>query len=860
LLTSNRSDLLAYLQEYARDSRRSVSKLDHWRRRRWSRRQVATKAEAVAAELGRFGVGPDARVGLRAADGPLWLAAFFGILRAGAIAVPIDATYSDQMARNLGSSLDLKGWVQDTGASLAPADVPVVTLDAHRSHEATGSVAPPPPWPHDDPERFAEVVLTSGTTGDPQSVPVTHSNLRTVLDGLQAEIGKYQWALRVAPSLHIAVALPLSHLYGQVMGAFLPVLLSANVSFVATMPPAHLAGALRRHSAWVLATVPHTLAKLGDHLLEVGSGIWGKEAMQQRLDDARGLSWPRRWILFDRVRRQLGRRFIAVVSGGAELDRTTEELWSRLGYLVIQGYGLTEAAPLVALNHPLRPSAGSVGKPLPGIEVKLGESGEILVRGGNVTTARGPRTRVDDEGWLHTGDLGELDESGSVRFVGRRADRVVTAAGVNIDLEAVAAALRRHPSVVEAIVTESPRGEKGAICAVLALRPDCDAREAVQAANEQLPDAARLRRWFVWPAPDLPRTPTGKPRRGAILEWLREQFEVDSAATSARQKGASNEDLLKQHVARISGLDLDATDSAAPLGELLDSLQRVELAAYLEQSFGLNPTSELFSGDASISELASARKASPTSSRPLPEPAAAPGAGPPPAEWRFWPMTRVLRWLLREGVVRPALSGCVRVRSMGLANLETSEPPFLLACNHVSILDPLVLLQAMPRGLRHRVAPAAMWQHFIEHRSGRAHYFWGVLGLNLFPLVQVGDWRPSLRIAGRLADRGYCPLIYPEGRRSGDGHLLDFQLGVTVLSAELQLPIVPCATAGLHAVMPVACKWPRRDGLWRPTVAVCFGAPIPALGPRADRVAAAHMLHDRVAELQRRALAVSGRA
>ena len=234
------------------------------------------------------------------------------------------------------------------------------------------------------------------------------------------------------------------------------------------------------------------------------------------------------------------------------------------------------------------------------------------------------------------------------------------------------------------------------------------------------------------------------------------------------------------------------------------------------------------------------------------------GDGPAAAEWRHWPATRAIRWLLRETLVRPCLAGFLRVRASGLEHLDTVEPPFLIACNHVSILDPLVLLQAMPRSLRHRLAPAAMSQHFVDHPKGSRHYRWGVLGLNLFPLVQVGDWRPTLRIAGRLADRGHCLLIYPEGRRSDDGRPGRFHLGVIVLSEELHLPLVPCATAGLHAVMPVGSKWPRREGLRRPTAAVCFGQPIPALGRNADRASALRDLEAKIAGLHRQALTISG--
>jgi long-chain acyl-CoA synthetase len=806
------------------------------------------------------GISRNDRVGLRAADGPQAVAALFGILRAGAVVVPVDTTYSNEMALDLASSLDLDGWVVDRAHTSLSSDLPVIRLAGEDSSATAVVSQTASPWPADDRNRVAEIVLTSGTTGDPRKVMVTHANLRTVLDGLESEIRTYRWPIRMSPTLHIAVALPLSHLYGQVMGAFLPVLLSANVSFIESLPPAQLASAMRRHSTWVLSTVPHTLSRLGDHLLEIGADIWGAAEMEQRLEDARGLPWPRRWVLFDRLRRRFGRRFIAVVSGGAELDPATEDLWRRLGYLVVQGYGLTEAAPLVALNHPLRPSAGSVGKPLPGIEIRLAESGEILVRGGNVTTGNDSSSRVDADGWLHTGDLGEVDETGSVRFVGRGNDRIVTPAGLNIDVEAVAAQLRCDPGVVDAVVLESPWTDGSSVCAVLAMRPGADPGRAVRSANRRLPDAARLRRWLVWPETDLPRTRTGKARRGPIREWLRSQASLAVSTDSACPPVTSTEEFLRDRVATLAGHDRTQIASNVPLSELLDSLQRVELASSLEQSLGRTPESDLFTGDVTIAQLADSHSPGAVTREPRRPPAQSRdvNAVPPSADWRFWAATRATRWLLREVVVRPALSACIRVTATGLENLLAVRAPFLVACNHVSILDPLVLLLALPRGLRHRLAPAAMWQHFVEHPKGASHYRWGVLGLNLFPLVQIGDWRPSLEIAGRLADQLCCPLIYPEGRRSEDGMPVEFQVGVAVLSAELKLPIVPCATAGLHAVMPIGRNWPRRRGIRRPTVAVCFGELIPVPGPDTDRTSTLEALRDRVSKLHQQAVTISG--
>jgi 1-acyl-sn-glycerol-3-phosphate acyltransferase/acyl carrier protein len=466
---------------------------------------------------------------------------------------------------------------------------------------------------------------------------------------------------------------------------------------------------------------------------------------------------------------------------------------------------------------------------------------------------------------------------------------------LNIDVASVAAELRRQPGVKDAMVLENPEGPAGTICAVLIMQPGARARDAIQATNAHLPDAARLRRWLIWPGADLPRTPTGKARRTPIIEWLHDQRSPSATSPPIEEDGASTASIIRDWVSRVGGFEDRAVELDTPLMDLLDSLQRVELAAFLEESFGLTPGHDLFVGQQTISQLVEMLEE--TSVEPDvrasgPEAERDPGLGdarisgdlpimvagdrpqlstsraaslssiregPSAAAWRYWPSTRAIRWLLREALVRPSLAAVLRVRSSGLEHLDSLDPPFLLSCNHVSILDPLVLLQVLPRSLRYRIAPAAMSQHFTDHPNGRRHYRWGVLGLNLFPLVQVGDWRPTLRIAGGLADRGYCPLIYPEGQRSDNGRPQQFHLGVTVLSQEVHLPIVPCASAGLFAAMPVGSKWPRRDGLRRPTVAVCFGEPIPALRRDTDRQSALRHLEDSASGLFQQALAIAGR-
>ncbi len=156
--------------------------------------------------------------------------------------------------------------------------------------------------------------------------------------------------------------------------------------------------------------------------------------------------WKRWWKL-RRVHRRLGWRFWALISGGATLPSELESFWRALGVPVIQGYGMTETAALVTLNHPFKIGRGTLGKPLPGREVKIGEGGEVLVRGAMVSGAtwQGGEMRPREEEWLATGDLAAQEESGELRFLGRKGDVIVTGAGMNV-----------HPGDLEAELAKQP--------------------------------------------------------------------------------------------------------------------------------------------------------------------------------------------------------------------------------------------------------------------------------------------------------------------------------------------------------------------------------------------------------------------
>src|SRR5260370_1062805 len=235
--------------------------------------------------------------------------------------------------------------------------------------------------------------------------------------------------------------------------------------------------------------------------------------LNRALEKAKGRKFLQRAWMFRRIHRRFGWKFWAMISGGAALSSETEDFFKRAGYAVVQGYGMTETASLSSLNHPFHATEGSVGKILPGREFSIAEDGEILVRGENVSSGyweQGALRPAEQQGWLRTGDLGELDAEGNLRFRGRKKNVIVTPAGLNVYPEDLEAALRKQPGVRDCTVIPFERGGNAEPCAVL-LMADAEriaARAAIESANSSLAEYQGIRMWIVWPEFDFPRTPT----------------------------------------------------------------------------------------------------------------------------------------------------------------------------------------------------------------------------------------------------------------------------------------------------------------------------------------------------------------
>jgi long-chain acyl-CoA synthetase len=806
---------------------------------RWSYRQVGETSFQFARELSARGIRQGDRVLLWGSNSAEWVAAFFGCAAAGAIVVPMDdAALSDfalRVYQQAGAKLMVcsREHMQPSTPTLLFEDLQA-TVSRH-SPAAFSSQA--------EPQDALQVVFTSGTTAEPRGVVITHANVLANVAPLEAEIGNYLKYERWVHPIRFLNLLPLSHVFGQFLGMFLPQLLGGTVIFQDALKPAEVIGTIQRERVSVLVAVPRMLQSLKEKIERDVEDGGGRERFRRKFLAAEGKHFLRRWWIFRRVHRQFGRKFWAFISGGAALDSETEDFWGRLGFAVIQGYGLTETTSLISVNHPFRRGKGSIGKVMAGREVKLSDDGEILVRGGGVASGYwgGPESGplAGEQGWYSTGDIGEWDAEGNLYFKGRKKEVIVTPAGMKVYPGDLETALRRQPQVKNCVVIGLPRDGNAEPCAVLILREGCsDAETVVKAANQSLAEYQRIRTWLLWPEEDFPRTSTQKPRRNLILQTAQAQL---ANQNSPRTSSSPLAELIRRVTGTSSSL---AADASLESDLNLSSLDRVELLSALEDRYQLDLSEARFSTLSTVGDLEKMLQ----------------GERRPRVQYHYprwvqrWPVPWV-RNAVHYLLLRPAVFFLGWPHIDGRENLRDVRGPVLIVCNHVDDVDVGFILAALPARFRHNLATAAGGEALEALRTppgsrnrllrifDRLEWALGVALLNVFPLPRQAGFRQSFAYAGESVDRGYSILVFPEGHHTSDGGLRPFRAGVGLLANNLGIPVVPMRIDGLFAL-----KKARKKFAWPGSVRVKIGAPV-RFAPGSDPEEMARALQKKVEEL-----------
>jgi long-chain acyl-CoA synthetase len=757
-------------------------------------------AFAVARALVERGIGPGDVVALTGPNSMAWITAFWAIVAAGAIVLALDALLANEDAR----------------AMLDAARARLVFAPAARGDLGPEKIALDQPLPRaagDDPpqrarpEDVALLLFTSGTTGTPKGVPLTHANLLSNVNEL-SHTGV------AGPGDRAVVPLPLHHAYPLTVGMLTGFACGASLVLPAGVSGPELITALREGGASVLLGVPRLYTALVEGMRQ---RVAARSKIMQRLF-ALMLALSRHsglgHFIFRPVRNELAPQLRLLVSGGAKLEDEVEAFLKALGWDVLTGYGLTETSPILTFNRPGASKSGSAGQALHGIELRIANPdengvGEIEARGPSVFSgylgdaAQTARAFTAD-GWFRTGDFGQIDAEGYLDISARVAETIVLADGKKLFPEAIEASYAAHPFVKEIALF----ARNGALTALVV--PDLDAlreagaarlrdaiRDALGESGRNLPSHARIT-GFALARDKLPRTQLGKIRRHLVPALY-------EAALAGREPAAppplSREDeaLLAEPAAaavwawlkhrfpdRAMGLDLSPQ---LDLG--IDSLGWVDLTLALEREHGITLTEHEIGRILTVRDLL--REAVAAASRP---PAAA-ARIVLPRLGAWWIALR-----LSVALVRLVMRAGFKLRVEGMDCLP-HEGAYLICPNHISYLDPFALAAALPP---HRL-PHTWWAGWtgILFTTRLRRLFSRVA--QIVPVDQYRGGGASLALAAQVFERGEALVWFPEGALSRSGRLERFQAGVGVLVARHRVPVVPVRVIGSFACWPADSRF-----------------------------------------------------
>ncbi len=797
-------------------------------------------SDKAGRALQAAGARAGSRVLLISENRPEWAMAYFGILKTGAAAAPLDQNLSLAEVQNCAAAAQAEILVASPRVAEKLGAVPglktLVLPELLRGAPAAANL--PPLRKSAAADDVASILFTSGTTGKPKGVLLTHRNfasLATKLAGL--------FDLRVGEG--VLSVLPLHHTFEFSCGLLTPLMLGAEITYLDELTADRLSEALNSGRVHAMIGVPALWQLLHRKLTQeiasrprlIRAAAQAAMALHGELRNRTSFNVGK--LLFWPIHNRFGGRLRLLVSGGSALPEEVQRAFHELGFDLTEGYGLTEAAPVLAVTVPenqLR--TGTVGPPLPGVEIRIADPnaegvGEVLAKGPNVMAGYldDPQSTsaVLTDGWLHTGDLGKITEDGRLSLVGRKKDLILDASGKNVYPDELEELYGASPLLKELSVVGLPDGnghERVACLCVPREVKNGETREEVRAALEEhfadvssdLPFWKRVKILHFWDG-DLPKTATRKVKRPLIVTELQRLERATAAATQASSQPAGSDgwlfDLLAELAQKPRGSVTAQTRMAADLG--FDSLLVAELTAALEKAGVKPPPESQYAALVTAGDLAQAIE------RPSADPLRD-GDGAAALEEREAeiPVPQTVAAAGRAAIefFQRALYGRVfDIDVKGQTNVP-QHAPFLVAANHQSHLD-VGLVKIALGGEGKKLASLAARDYFFDNPWKRA---WFGNFTNLVPIERRGGLKESLQAAVRTLNYGYHLLIFPEGTRSLDGSLQEFKPAIAYLSFAAGVDILPVYLEGTHEAMPKGAFAP--DPRKRRKLVVRIGPPL----------------------------------
>lgn len=778
--------------------------------------QVYELSCKIAVFLDQNGIKAGDKIIIFAPNSPFWVCVFFGAMLNGSVSVPANTQSTTQMIDKIIEHTQAKAifksrYIQKTFShELKTFDIELIdelvqNIDACSFEKK-----------NIDEAYLIEVLYTSGTTGDPKGVMLTHKNIYSNLLAITKVIDfkpKTECLLSV---------LPLTHILEQTIGLFLAFYYSAHIVYAHSY--AAIGDLLREYQISKMVAVPEILKILMERIKSEAEKRGKLATLQKMLNLSMYLNCrPISKILFYFVRKKLSKQLDTIASGGAPLDAELEREWNALGLYILQGYGLTETSPVVTLNTFEQHKFASVGRVIDGVQIKLESDGQICVKGPNVfqgyykDEAKTSNAFTTD-GWFLTGDIGRIDFDGYLFLSGRKKYMILGSGGQNVFPEDIEAELNKVGAIKDSCVLglEKP-GKTTQIHAVLLLKDEMknsskELEKIIDSVNQNLASYQQINSWSSWIEDDFPRSATRKVKRDDVLKTvLAAQAGTFDAVTIPHSK-------IAKILSLVSGVDVSKINKDTRIVRDLnmDSLMRVELVIRIEQELGFSLDQTVIDSAMTVALLEDIVQKRKFEAKKI--------------AIKLWPRSWWAKIVRRVGqfFIRLFSRIFINIQIEGLENVQglfdkiAECPTVIFMPNHISYFDPLVLVLALSAKVRSRLSFAAA-QDVLYDEFGRLASM-GDLFFNSFslPREEGSNIRVGLDAIGKMLDNGYSVVVFPEGKISLDGKLQSLKAGAGLMAIEMNVPVIPIKIEGANSLAPYGSFIPRR----RARVKIKFGKPL----------------------------------